>query len=44
MEKFELAWEAITILRNCIGNFKSIRLKQLLTIDNLQPNDDDIYN
>jgi DNA-binding Xre family transcriptional regulator len=32
MEKVELAWNAITVLRNCIGKFKSIRLRQLLTI------------
>jgi DNA mismatch repair protein MSH6 len=45
MEKVERAWEAISLLRNCISKFKSIRLRQLLTIGS-EPtqSDNDIYN
>lgn len=44
MEKMEEAWGAISILKNCSKNFKSMRLKQLLTVGNsVKINEEDVY-
>jgi DNA mismatch repair ATPase MutS len=44
MEKLEIAWDAVGVLRKCASKFRSVRLRQLVTMGNeLKINDEDIY-
>lgn len=39
----EEGWEAILILKKNLNNFRSLRLKQLLSLNKNAINDDDVY-